>query len=177
MNTVKFVEGLDDTLAEAAETLKTSPEHLVEKTQEMTEQARKREKAIAELKQRVAGNLVDELEIREDLVDGVKTAIMAVADVDMEELRDMSDKLKDRMGSGIVVLGTKNGEKVNFLATATKDILKRGFHAGQLIKAVAAIAGGGGGGRPDMAQAGGKDPAKLGEALEKAEELIKNQLD
>lgn len=80
------------------------------------------------------------------------------------------------MGSGIAVIGTVNGGKINFIATATKDLVKRGFHAGNLIREVAQVAGGGGGGRPDMAQAGGKRPEKMADALEKAKDLIKDQL-
>jgi alanyl-tRNA synthetase len=104
---------------------------------------------------------------------------MTVADVEnlgMDELRTVGDLLRDRMGSGIVLLGSSLNDKVNFIAMATKDVVARGFHAGKVIKEVAAVAGGGGGGRPDMAQAGGKDPEKLLEALKKGEALIQEQL-
>lgn len=177
MNAVHHVEQMDDTLLETAEALKTNPDHLLEKVTELAEQSKHKEKVINELKHKFAGNMVMDIHQKVTVIDGVQTTIAEVEDVDMEELRNISDMLKDRMGSGIVLLGTRGKEKVNFIATATKDILDKGFHAGKLIKEVAQIAGGGGGGRPDMAQAGGKKPEKLGEALEKAKEIIKNQLD
>lgn len=177
MNAVYHVEQMDDTLLETAEALKTNPDHLLEKVTELSEQSKHKEKIINELKHKFAGNMVMDIHQKVTVIDGVQTTIAEVEGVDMEELRNISDMLKDRMGSGIVLLGTKGKEKVNFIATATKDILDKGFHAGKLIKEVAQIAGGGGGGRPDMAQAGGKKPEKLGEALEKAKEIIKNQLD
>ena len=177
MNAVHHVEQMDDTLLETAEALKTNPDHLLEKVTELAEQSKHKEKVINELKHKFAGNMVMDIHQKVTVIDGVQTTIAEVEGVDMEELRNISDMLKDRMGSGIVLLGTRGKEKVNFIATATKDILNKGFHAGKLIKEVAQIAGGGGGGRPDMAQAGGKKPEKLGEALEKAKEIIKNQLD
>ncbi|MEG2643356.1 MAG: DHHA1 domain-containing protein, partial [Eubacterium sp.] len=137
---------------------------------------RHKEKVIAELKQKFAGNLIADIHQQVAIICGVQTTIAEVDGMDMDELRNISDMLKDRMGSGIVLLGTKTDDKVSFIATATKDIVKRGFHAGKLIKSVASIAGGGGGGRPDMAQAGGKKPEMLSEALEKAKELIGEQL-
>ena len=82
----------------------------------------------------------------------------------------------DRMESGIVVFGKADTDKANLIATATKDIVKKGFHAGQLIKQIAKTVGGGGGGRPDMAQAGGKKPAALDQALAQAENIIAEQL-
>jgi alanyl-tRNA synthetase len=94
----------------------------------------------------------------------------------MDALRNMGDMLRDKMGSGVVVLGTVSEEKVNFVAMATKDVLDKGIHAGNIIREVAKAAGGGGGGRPDMAQAGGKNPAKVAEALEKAYEVIESQV-
>ena len=91
-------------------------------------------------------------------------------------IRTIGDLLKDRMGSGVVLLASALDGKVNFVATATPDIVKRGFHAGKVIKEVATVAGGGGGGRPDMAQAGGKLPEKLAESLIMGETCIREQL-
>ncbi|MDD4691454.1 alanine--tRNA ligase [Eubacterium aggregans] len=176
MNALHVVEHMDDTLTEVAEALKTAPDSLLERVQEIHEQNRHKEKVIAELKQKFAGNLIADIHQQVVIICGVQTTIAEVDGMDMDELRNVSDMLKDRMGSGIVLLGTKTEDKVNFIATATKDIVKRGFHAGKLIKSVASIAGGGGGGRPDMAQAGGKKPEMLSEALEKAKELIGEQL-
>ena len=93
---------------------------------------------------------------------------------DMNNLRTMADELKQKLQSVIIVLGSAQGDKVNLIAAVTKDYIDQGYHAGKLLKEVAAICGGGGGGRPDMAQAGGKNPAKLNEALSFVEEWVKS---
>ncbi|HHX51205.1 MAG TPA: alanine--tRNA ligase, partial [Clostridia bacterium] len=95
---------------------------------------------------------------------------------DMENLRSLADLLKSRMGSGVILLAAVMEDKVSFVATITKDLLARGLHAGNLVKDVAKITSGGGGGRPDMAQAGGKNPAKLEEALSQTYSFVKKQL-
>jgi len=176
MNTFKYVEKMNETLHEASQALKTSPDQLLERLEEVTEESRHREKMIEEMKQKAAGNLAEDLASKAVEIAGVKATVAAVDNMDMDGLRSISDTLKDHMQSGIVVLGTTAGDKVNFLVTATKDVVGQGFNAGKLIKKVAAIAGGGGGGRPDMAQAGGKKPEKLGEALGSAKDFIKEQL-
>jgi len=84
--------------------------------------------------------------------------------------------VRDRLKCGVVTLGALNGDKVNFVAMATKEAIAKGIHAGNIVKEVAKVAGGGGGGRPDMAQAGGKQPEKLSEALEAGREVITNQI-
>jgi alanyl-tRNA synthetase len=176
MNTVKLVEHMDDMLSDVSGALKTTPEGLLDRVNEMHEQSRQKDKTIAELKQKCAGNIIDDVFAAAVEIEGVQTIITEVDGMGMDEMRNMSDMLKDRMGSGIVLLGTKGDGKVNFIATATKDVVKKGFHAGNLIKAVATIAGGGGGGRPDMAQAGGKKPEKLAEALDSAQATISEML-
>jgi alanyl-tRNA synthetase len=94
---------------------------------------------------------------------------------DMDSLRAMLDLLRDKMGSGVIVLGAASGVKVNLVAGVSKDMVGRGLHAGKILKEIAPLVGGGGGGRPDMAQAGGKDPAGLDKALEKVYELVTRQ--
>ena len=109
-------------------------------------------------------------------VKGVKLLAAKVEGVDMNGLRDLGDQLKEKLGEGVVVLAAVNGAKVNFLAMATDAAQKAGAHAGNLIKAVAAIVGGGGGGRPNMAQAGGKNPEKAQEAMDAAAGILEKQL-
>ena len=108
-----------------------------------------------------AGNLVSKVKD----INGVPVLVAKVQGTDMNNLRNMADELKQKLGSGIVVLGSSVDDKVNLIAGVTKDLIDKGFHAGKLIKEVATRCGGGGGGRPDMAQAGGKDPDKLDSAL------------
>jgi alanyl-tRNA synthetase len=95
---------------------------------------------------------------------------------DAAQLREMGDWLRDKLGSGVVVLGAALGEKPQILAVVTPDLVKQRYHAGNLVKALAQIVGGGGGGRPDMAQAGGRDLAKLDEALAQVGRLIGEQV-
>ena len=109
-------------------------------------------------------------------VNGVKLLAVSVADVDMNGLRDLGDQLKEKLGEGVVVLASAKDGKVNLIAMATDAAMKQGAHAGNLIKGIAALVGGGGGGRPNMAQAGGKNPDGIQAALKKAAEVLKDQL-
>ncbi len=175
-NALQLVKKLDDQLTEVSSVLKTTPDLLMEKIQELSDANKQKEKTIEALKQKFAGDLVVDIHQKMSIINGVQVTIANLEGLGMDELRNVGDLLKDRMGSGIVLLGSVSKQKVNFIATATKDIVKKGFHAGKVIKEVAMIAGGGGGGRPDMAQAGGKEPEKLHQALAKGEALIRDQL-
>ena len=99
-----------------------------------------------------------------------------VKDMDANAMRTLGDQLKNKLGSGVIVLAGAAGGKVSLMAMATDDAVKKGAHAGNIIKAAAAVCGGGGGGRPNMAQAGGKDAAKIADALEKAKEIVAEQM-
>jgi alanyl-tRNA synthetase len=175
-NALQLVEKMDDTLVDVSNLMKTNPDQLLEKVTELNEINKQKERTIAQLKQKSAGNAIMEIHQKMVLINGIQVTIAEVEKMPMEELRTLGDLLKDRMGSGVVLLGSALDDKVNFVATATSDIVKRGFHAGKVIKEVATVAGGGGGGRPDMAQAGGKLPEKLAESLAKGEACIREQL-
>src|SRR5699024_9515571 len=109
-------------------------------------------------------------------VKGVKLLAAAVPDVDMNGLRDLGDQLKEKLGEGVVVLASAAGGKVSLLAMATDGAMKQGAHAGNLVKALAATVGGGGGGRPNMAQAGGKNPEKIADAIAQAAQVLEGQI-
>ena len=109
-------------------------------------------------------------------VKGVKVLAACVDGVDMNGLRDLGDQLKEKLGEGVVVLASAADGKVSLMATATDGAMKAGAHAGNLIKAIAVCVGGGGGGRPNMAQAGGKNPAGIDEALAKVTEVLEDQM-
>ena len=98
-----------------------------------------------------------------------------IKDADANTLKTMGDQLKIKLGSGVVILASGKGDKVNLIAMATDDVIKKGIHAGNIVKAAAVCCGGGGGGRPNMAQAGGKDASKIEQALQKAKEVIQQQ--
>ncbi|WVE36251.1 DHHA1 domain-containing protein, partial [Priestia megaterium] len=117
-----------------------------------------------------AGNLVD----RVQNINGVNVLAAKVNATDMNNLRAMVDDLKQKLESAVIVLASPQGEKVNIIAGVTKDLIAKGHHAGKLVKEVATICGGGGGGRPDMAQAGGKDASQIEKALGTVEEWVKS---
>ncbi|RXT14772.1 alanine--tRNA ligase [Ammoniphilus sp. CFH 90114] len=142
-------------------TLTDVPKRVEGLKQNIRELERENESLKAKLSHVEASSLTD----RVKEVNGVQVLAAQVDGMDMENLRNMVDDLKNKLGSAIVVVGSIQGDKVNLTAGITKDLLDKGFHAGKLIKEVATRCGGGGGGRPDMAQAGGKNPAQLGDAL------------
>lgn len=161
-------------LKEAAYRLKANPKDLPARINgvlgEVKELQKENESLSAKLSNIEASNLVSK--VKE--VNGVNVLTAKVQAADMNNLRAMADDLKQKLDSVIIVLGSAQGDKVNLIAGVTKDYITQGYHAGKLIKEVAARCGGGGGGRPDMAQAGGKDPGKLDSALNYVEEWVKS---
>jgi alanyl-tRNA synthetase len=161
-------------LKEAAAKLKTNmkdvPQRIDVLQNEMKQLHRENESLATKLGNIDAGSLVSKVKD----INGVPVLVAKVQGTEMNNLRNMADDLKQKLGSGIVVLGSPVEGKVNLIAGVTKDLMEKGFHAGKIIKEVATRCGGGGGGRPDMAQAGGKDPEKLDAALEYVEEWIKS---
>jgi alanyl-tRNA synthetase len=137
---------------------------------EMKQLQRENESLAAKLGNIEAGNLL--ANVKE--INSVKVLSAKVQAADMNNLRNMADDIKQKLGSAIIVLGSASEGKVNLIAAVTKDLIEKGYHAGKLIKEVASICGGGGGGRPDMAQAGGKNPEKLDEAIQFVEEWVKS---
>ncbi|PAQ16498.1 alanine--tRNA ligase [Bacillaceae bacterium SAOS 7] len=161
-------------LKEAANKLKTNPKDIVTKVEslqaEMKELQRENESLLHKLSNIEAGSLLDN--VKE--VNGVKFLAARVQATDMNNLRTMADELKQKLDSGIIVLAAPSEDKVNIIAGVTKDLVDKGYHAGKLVKEVASRCGGSGGGRPDMAQAGAKDPSKTEEALQFVEEWVKS---
>ncbi len=171
-----YYRGLEKTLESAAKALKTTPNMIVEKCGHLMADLKALSAENESLKSRAAkealGDVMDQVkEIR-----GVKLLAASVSGVDMNGLRDLGDQLKDRLGEGVVVLLSDQDGKVNMIAMATDGAVKAGAHAGNLIKGIAALVGGGGGGRPNMAQAGGKNPAGIGAAIGEASRVLDAQL-
>lgn len=155
--------------------LKAAPDQLLNRIEQLLAEQKEMAKELERLKAKMAGGAADDLLACKTEVNGMAVLAAEVKDMDGNAMRLLGDQLKDKLGSGVIVLaGAKDG-KVSLLAMATDDLVKKGVHAGNVIKAVAAVCGGGGGGRPNMAQAGGRDAAKIGEALEKAKEVIAEQ--
>ena len=163
-------------LREAAKALKTQPSEVTEKITHLQAEVKALHSENDSLKSKLAQGSLGDVMNQVVEVKGVKLLAAKVEGVDMNGLRDLGDQLKEKLGEGVVLLVAVNAGKVNLLAMATDGAQKAGAHAGNLIKAVAAIAGGGGGGRPNMAQAGGKNPEKAQEAIDAAAGILEQQL-
>ncbi|MBH0166217.1 alanine--tRNA ligase [Fictibacillus sp. 7GRE50] len=163
------VQLLKDTAAKLKTNLKDVPQRIDTLNEQIRELQKEKESLAAKIGNMEAGSLVDEVQT----INGVSVIAKKVNGMDMNGLRSIVDDLKNKLQSGVVILGAENGGKVNIVAGVTKDLVTKGYHAGNLVKEVAVRCGGGGGGRPDMAQAGGKDPEKLQEGIDSAVELIK----
>lgn len=163
-------------LQQVAATLKVAPAEVLRKSEALMEQLKTTEREVATLQGQLAKYEAHDILEQVTEIHGVKVLAAKVSAADMDALRNMGDMLRDKLGSGVVVLGSTADDKVNFVAMVTKDVVAKGAHAGNLVKEVAKVAGGGGGGRPDMAQAGGKDPNKLIEALDQVTRVVSAQL-
>ena len=163
-------------LEAAAVAAKTTPANLTAKIQSLLEEIKTLHAENEKLKDKLAKEAMGDVMSQVKEVKGIKLLATKMADVDMNGLRNLGDELKEKLGEGVVVLASVQAGKVNLMATATNEALKAGAHAGNLIKAIAGLVGGGGGGRPNMAQAGGKNPAGVDEALEKAAQVLDSQI-
>ena len=171
-----YYKEMETRLFAAASLLKTSPAELTDKIAHLQAELKAAHSENESLKSKLAQDSLGDVMDKVTEIKGVKVLASSLADVDMNGLRDLGDQLKEKLGEGVVVLIADNGGKVNLMATATKGALDKGVHAGNLIKAVAACVGGGGGGRPQMAQAGGKDASKIPEALQKVATVLEEQI-
>ncbi|WP_312426054.1 alanine--tRNA ligase [Lacrimispora sp.] len=171
-----YYQETEKELLEAAKTAKTTPSSLTAKIESLLEEIKALHSENEKLKSKLAkdslGNVMDQ--VKE--IKGVKVLATKVLDVDMNGLRNLGDQLKDKIGDGVIVIASVQDDKVNLMATVTEEAQKKGAHAGNLIKAIASLVGGGGGGRPNMAQAGGKNPAGVDACLEKVTEVVAEQL-
>ena len=173
---IRYYDNLEKKLNEAAKVLKATPDNLAEKIAHLTAENKVLHSEVESLKSKLAQDAMGDVMDQVQEIKGVKLLAAEVDGVDMNGLRDLGDQLKEKLGDGVVVLASGNDGKVSLMVTATDAAMKQGAHAGNLIKAIAGLVGGGGGGRPNMAQAGGKNPAGIQEALKKAAEALEGQL-
>ena len=166
----------EEELHEAAHAAKTTPADLKSKIEAMMAEIKALQAENDKLKSKLAKESLGDVMNQVKEIHGLKVLAAKVSDADMNGLRSLGDQLKEKLGEGVIVLASVQGDKVNLMATATDAAQKQGAHAGNLIKAIAACVGGGGGGRPGMAQAGGKNPAGVDSALEKAYETAAQQI-
>ncbi len=173
---IRYYDNLEKKLNEAAKVLKATPDNLAEKIAHLTAENKALHSEVESLKSKLAQDAMGDVMDQVQEIKGVKLLAAEVDGVDMNGLRDLGDQLKEKLGEGVVVLASGNDGKVSLMVTATDAAMKQGAHAGNLVKAIAGLVGGGGGGRPNMAQAGGKNPAGIQEALKKAAEVLEGQL-
>jgi len=171
-----YYNSIENTLTEAAKLVKSTPANLLAKLESLQAELKAAHSEIESLKSKMAkdslGNVMDQ--VKE--VKGIKVLAAKLPDIDMNGLRELGDQLKEKLGDGVIVLCSEKDGKVSLMAMATDSAVKAGVHCGNLIKASAALVGGGGGGRPNMAQAGGKNPAGIQAALDKAVETVESQI-
>ena len=171
-----YYKEVEKELAEAAKAAKSPPANLKEKIEHMQAEMKALQSEIESLKSKAAKDALGDVMNQVKEVNGVRLLATAVEDVDMNGLRDLGDQLKEKLGEGVVVIASSASGKVNLIAMATDEAMEKGAHAGNLIKGIAALVGGGGGGRPNMAQAGGKNPAGIPDAIAKVEEVLGEQI-
>lgn len=174
---IAYYKEQEELLGQAAKELKCNPLEVGEKITHMQSELKTLHSENESLKSKLAQNSMGDVSDKILEVSGIKLLATSVADVDMNGLRDLGDQLKDKLGEGVVVLASAKEGKVSLLVMATDEAQKKGAHAGKLIKELASVVGGGGGGRPNMAQAGGKDASKIPDAIAKAAEILKKQID
>ncbi|MCI8638049.1 MAG: alanine--tRNA ligase [Coprococcus sp.] len=173
---IRYYNTLEERLNDAAKLLKATPETVADKISHLQAENKELRGEIESLKSKMAKDAMGDVMDQVDEVCKVKFLAVSVPDMDMNGLRDLGDQLKEKIGEGMVVIASTSGGKVSLMATATDGAMKKGAHAGNLIKAIASCVGGGGGGRPNMAQAGGKNPDGIPDALAKVKEVLAGQI-
>ena len=172
----QYLEMIEKRLSQVAGLMKTSANQVVEKTEHLLEHNKKLTNELESIKQKTARESAGDVLKQAIQINGISVLATEIQQLDMNGLRDLGDSMKDKLGESMIVLISNQDGKVNLVAMVTEGAVKQGGHAGNLIKEIAGCVGGGGGGRPNMAQAGGKNPDGIKSALEKAVEVAKQQL-
>lgn len=171
-----FLNNKQNLINEVCTTVKAKEDNLVARLGHLLDETKSLAKELNEVKAKMSLQSADSILDSKVDINGVKIVTSKFEDMDMDTLRNTADTLRDKLASGVVVLANVAGGKINFVATATKDVVEKGVHAGNIVKEVAQIAGGKGGGRPNMAQAGAPDVNKVDEALNHAKDVLKSQV-
>ena len=175
-NVTAYYQDMEEKLNAVAVALKTSPASLLERAEHLMAEMKALQSENESLKSKAAKDALGDVSDQVKEIKGVKFLSTSVAGVDMNGLRDLGDQLKTKIGEGVIVLISECDGKVNMVAMATQEAIDKGAHAGNLIKGIAALVGGGGGGRPNMAQAGGKNPAGISAAIAEASKVLDSQI-
>ncbi|MCC0783313.1 alanine--tRNA ligase [Clostridioides sp. ES-S-0108-01] len=172
----EYLKERDGIISEVCVNLKSKEDNLIQRISSLLEENKNLSKELHDMKAKMSLQSADSIFDSKVEVNGVNLITNKFEGMDMDTLRETADNLRDKLGSGVVVLANVVDNKVNFVVTATKDVLEKGIHSGNIVREVAKIAGGKGGGRPNMAQAGASDVSKVDEALSYASEVIKTQV-
>ncbi|NLU53075.1 MAG: alanine--tRNA ligase [Clostridiaceae bacterium] len=170
LSAIEYYKNRDKLLKEASEAAKTQTEDIVKKIESIYDELKTAKKELEEANAKLVRSSLDSIINDAPEVKGIKVAAAKMDGLDMNALRTASDDIRNKLGSGVVILVSSKDDKVNLIVSATKDAVAAGIHCGDIIKEAAKACGGGGGGRPDMAQAGGKNPAGMDEAIKIARE-------
>ena len=173
---MNYYSELEEKLHRAAKLLKASPDKLEEKITHVLAESKELRAEVESLKSKLAKDAMGDVTDQITEVKGLSLLAARIEGVDMNGLRELGDQMKEKLGEGVIVLASAVDGKVSLMAMATEGAVKQGAHAGNLIKGIASLVGGGGGGRPNMAQAGGKNPAGIDEAIGKVKEVLEAQL-
>jgi alanyl-tRNA synthetase len=173
LGAVKYMQSSRNNLQKISELLNASDDNLVEKTQDLIEKKRQADKEIQKLNSKLAGEGIDSILTNSEQVGDINLLIHEVEGVDMPQLKELGDHIRDGAKNTVALLGSNTGQKISFVCVVTDDLVKSGkYNAGDIVRKVAGVAGGGGGGRPHMATAGGKDVSKFHDAMQSIKELI-----
>ncbi len=175
-NVIAYYKDIEAKLNDAAAIVKSTPANLGDRLTTLMKEIKSLQSEVESLKAKAAQGALGDVMGAVEEIKGVKMLATKVSGVDMNALRDLGDQLKDKLGEGVIVLASDIDGKVNLVAMATDGAQSKGAHAGNLIKGIAALVGGGGGGRPNMAQAGGKNPAGIDACLAEAKKVLEGQL-
>ncbi len=177
LGVLKLLEEKETLINDTAAVLKTNPAELAHKAESLTEELRECKREVESMKSKIAKDAAGDVMADAVEVGGIKVVAKLMADgMDMNTLREVGDNLKQKTDNALIVLASKAGDKVNLIAMATKDAVSNGAHAGKVLSEVAKLMGGGGGGKPESAQAGGKDPSKAEEAISKVADIVKGMM-
>lgn len=172
----KYLNKIEENVDKVSSILKTNKDNLINKAESLMEELREKDREIESLKSKMASSVSDEIINNRIEIKGTSLILSKLENMDMDALRNLGDEIKNKISTGVIVLASANKDKVSFVAMVTKDLIDKGLNAGNIVREAAKITGGGGGGRPDMAQAGGRDVNKIDEALKLVETIVKQQL-
>ncbi|HAK57859.1 MAG TPA: alanine--tRNA ligase, partial [Lachnospiraceae bacterium] len=173
---IDILNNSDRTVKNLSRLLKSTPADIEDRVMRLLDEIKELKRENEKMKSAIARDAAGDVNAEAVDVSGISVITKQIDDVEINDLRSLGDDMKNKLGECVIVLASVKDGKVGLMATATEKAMEKGAHAGNLIKKIAPVVNGGGGGRPNMAQAGGKDPSKVGEALDMAMEEIRSQL-